>query len=467
MTNKNKDLEARLRAADSAQNFNLEFATDPIEQAKQKAAGRVSIGASFALKSAAFKRSFLAGGVATAAATAAILGLVVGTQPAALISLGGDTRGPISESSSKVAGMDSMALAPYSQDEYTAGGDLSAAAGSGHIYEIRPLADPKTALSNLGSVLGLDGAVKSYPEDKASLYIGSSDYSAANISLYTTNGTWFYNDSSAAPSVICKGDAACEQEAEVSENYPSEQAAKQTAAALFSAAGPTFKASDIKVESTDWQLYATAILKVEGQETAIEWQASWARSGKLESATGHAVEVVDRGSFETVSAVTAVEQRLREYRWSGQMASSSYHFNHSLDSRSFDEVIEPYENPIPGANSDPVPAETSDGADSDPVPAETSDGEAVSGMVATAAPPVSMQSGGSEASETRQDKIVITSAKAALVLVHDANGRSWLVPGYEVTDGHGFYAGVISVVDGVIELPEAAEMIPMDGMAVK
>ena len=442
MTNKIKDLEARLRAADSAKNINLEFSTDPIEHAKQKAAGRVSIRASFALKSAAFKRSFLAGGVATAAATAAVLGLVVGTQPAALISLGSDTRGPISESSSKIAGMDSMALAPYSQDEYTAGSDLSAAAGSGHIYEIRPLADSKAALSNLGAVLGLDGAVKSYPEDKASLYIGSGDYSGANISLYTTNGSWGYNDSSAAPAVVCKGDAPCEQEAEASENYPSEQEAKQTAATLFSAAGPAFKASDIKIESTVWQLYATAILKVEGQETAIEWQASWARGGKLESAWGHAVEVVDRGSFETVSAVNAVEQRLREYRWGGQLASASYRFNHSLDSRSFDEVTE-----------------------SEPSEDSASSGEAVS--IATAAPPVSAQSGGSESSETRQDKIVITSAKATLVLVNDANGLSWLVPGYEVTDGHDFYAGVISVIDGVIELPEAAEMIPMDGMELK
>ncbi len=450
MTNKINDLEARLRAADSAKDINLKFDTDPIEQAKHKA-GRASIGASFALRSAAFKRGLLGGGAAAVAATVAAVALVAGSQSAALISLGSDTRGPISESSSKIAGMDSMALAPYSADEYTAGSDVSAATGSGHIYEIRPLANPKDALSNLAAVLGLDGVVKSYPEDKASLYIGTGDTSDTSLSLYATNGSWVYNDSLASPPVVCKGDA-CASDSEVVDNFPSIQQAKQTAAALFSAAGPNFSASDIKIESNVWQLYATAVLKVEGQQTAVEWQASWAPSGKLESAWGHAVEVVDRGSFETVSAVNAVEQRLREYRWSGQLASASYHYNHSLETRSFDQVSEPSE--------DSTSSEAVDGASG-------STATAAPPVSATAAPPVSSQTGGSEGAENRRDKIVITSAKATLVLVNDANGLSWLVPGYAVTDGHGFYAGVISVEDGVIELPEAAEVIPMDGKAVK
>ena len=43
----------------------------------------------------------------------------------------------------------------------------------------------------------------------------------------------------------------------------------------------------------------------------------------------------------------------------------------------------------------------------------------------------------------------------------DANGDAWLVPGFAMQQPEGWYNTVVSLADGVIELPEPVEIEPM------
>jgi hypothetical protein len=59
--------------------------------------------------------------------------------------------------------------------------------------------------------------------------------------------------------------------------------------------------------------------------------------------------------------------------------------------------------------------------------------------------------------ETRT--FLVTKATAALLLVWDADGNAWLVPGY-VFEGQDTVAGaVIAVADGVIKLPDPNDSV--------
>jgi len=49
-----------------------------------------------------------------------------------------------------------------------------------------------------------------------------------------------------------------------------------------------------------------------------------------------------------------------------------------------------------------------------------------------------------------------------LLLVWDASGDAWLVPGVALTGADSWWQTVITLVDGVIELPPASEPIPVD-----
>ena len=60
--------------------------------------------------------------------------------------------------------------------------------------------------------------------------------------------------------------------------------------------------------------------------------------------------------------------------------------------------------------------------------------------------------------------VTFDSAESTLLTMWDAQGNAWLVPGfvYEMPDG--WYSGVVSLIEGVIELPEPMEydIMPMD-----
>ena len=56
----------------------------------------------------------------------------------------------------------------------------------------------------------------------------------------------------------------------------------------------------------------------------------------------------------------------------------------------------------------------------------------------------------------------LVSSKKTHLLIWDAKGGAWLVPGYMLKNSDGWYNSVISLVDGIIALPKLdAGVMPM------
>ena len=56
--------------------------------------------------------------------------------------------------------------------------------------------------------------------------------------------------------------------------------------------------------------------------------------------------------------------------------------------------------------------------------------------------------------------VTITDSKKHLLQIWDKSGGSWLVPGYGLTGSNGSVNFVVSLVEGVIELPEPIAIEP-------
>jgi hypothetical protein len=61
-------------------------------------------------------------------------------------------------------------------------------------------------------------------------------------------------------------------------------------------------------------------------------------------------------------------------------------------------------------------------------------------------------------------KLKLTSAKEAMLLIYDQSGGAWLVPGYLLYNDKGWFDSIISLVEGVIELPEPVKFDIMPGV---
>ena len=123
------------------------------------------------------------------------------------------------------------------------------------------------------------------------------------------------------------------------------------------------------------------------------------------------------GTFDTISAVQAV-QRLDDWRWFGSPATSFYekYSGAATDSTTRNEqVTEPG---FVDGEEQPVP-------------------ETVT--------------------------LTIVSSEEVLVSIWDAAGDVWLVPGIILVNDQGWWNSVISLIEGVIALPEPStfEIMPM------
>ena len=58
--------------------------------------------------------------------------------------------------------------------------------------------------------------------------------------------------------------------------------------------------------------------------------------------------------------------------------------------------------------------------------------------------------------------VTIDEAKPALLLIWDQSGNAWLVPGVALTGADWWWQTVITLVEGVIELPEPVSIKPID-----
>ena len=351
---------------------------------------------------------------------------------------GGESRSTMMSESSD----DKMMIMPFTTYSYVAGADLSSEKGSGQVYKLVRTGNPESLLANLAQVFGIEGSVKKYPDfsdQNPGYFFGESEdpWGADNLNplvslWWSGTGSWnYYNPgdigASSSSCVETDPDGACQEWTEIlptPELLPTRAEAISKALEVFGATGLSVTESDLRIDYSEWGVYISAAMKVDGQPTSIEWYIGWSSTGEISFAGGHSVVAESVGTFDTISAVQAVE-RLDDWRWFGSAATSFYD-KYQGDSAGIsvrsEETIEP------GVTEPEQPT------------------------------------------EPEMITITIISAERALVSIWDAAGDVWLVPGLIMVNDQGWLSSVISVVDGVIALPEPSivqiEPLPADDSSV-
>jgi hypothetical protein len=351
-------------------------------------------------------------------------------------------------------------------------------------------------LRNAAAYFGVSGeSQKSQYFDAAwpSYVVGPEDGSAPSITVsWSGTGSWWYNNPLAYPEQKClqekrvgKGSDSyfecTEYEPAITGLNPDEAETRRLASEFFTAMGVDYDPADITVMADEWSSFASVALVVNGQKTAIEWSISWSGNGELSWAQGNAVTIVDAGEFDTVSDAAAVE-RLADWRWfgagptdyQGGMWATRSSVEPSFDAVTGDTVtgesgetvepaeptepteptVDPTEEPVPSETTEPVPSETTE-----PVPTETD-----APVIEPTEAPIPLPT----EPEMPVQTITIDESTDVLLLVWDANGKAWLVPGVALTGTDSWWQTVISLVEGVIQLPEPMpiELMPIDPMPI-
>ena len=363
----------------------------------------------------------LAFGIALVLALVGSLTLVASlVAPRPLISLAGQSqaaegqpaRGMAASSDSK------MAMMPFNF-EYVAGADLSDGAGRGKVYELRLDGSPESVLQRAAKAFGLKGEVRKssyWSAENPSYFIGSEDGSSPSVSIWWNGtGSWYFSNYAPMPEQPCLRNEKAEDGSEYCAEYPEQKPTPELlptrasvlvdAQRIFSATGLKVSADEITVYRDDWSASATAIQQVAGQDTAITWSIGYDSRGNLSWASGNSVTAVERGEFNTISAKSAVA-RLSDWRWFGSPANNAYP---TLEASNKMGTLD-------------MPA----------------------------VPP----------GETETVVVTINDSKSHLLQVWDKSGAAWLVPGYGLTGSNGSVNFVVSLVEGVIELPEPVAMEP-------
>ena len=432
------ELDNRLKKADPANKVKTASLPDELVMAATKTKSSLGLAQRFELLSSQAK-GFAMGGLVSGAAAVAAIALVISPAQQPLIQLAAAPEG--GESRSAMMSEDKMTMMPYVDYEYMAGPALSNESGSGAVYRLVRQGTPESVLSSVASVFGVQGTVKKYPDfsDQNPGYFFSEsddpwgmDNQNPMVSLWWSGtGSWNYSNPgdisiSSSDCLVTDSEGYCQEWTEIlptPELLPSRQEAVTKALEIFNGTGLSVSESDLKIDYSEWGVYISAALKVEGESTSIEWYVGWSSTGEISYAGGHSVAAEAVGSFGTVSAVQAIE-RLSDWRWFGAAANSFY---------------EKYQAVASG-----------DQARTDQIEPAVTDSE--------------------QSTEPEIVKLTIVAAEKALVSIWDASGDVWLVPGYVLVNDQGWWNSVISVVDGVIALPEPSivqiEPLPADDSSV-
>lgn len=340
--------------------------------------------------------------------------------PHPLISLGDNKSAPEGPGARGMAlASDSkMAIMPYNF-EYVAGSELSSEGGRGKVYQLKLEGSPESVLQRAAKAFGLQGEVRKssyWSAENPSYLIGSEDGSSPSLSMWWNGtGNWYYSNYSAQPELPCLRTEKAEDGSEYCAEYPEQKPTPELlpsraevlneAQRIFGATGLKVSPDDIAVYRDQWSASATASQKIAGQDTAITWSIGYDSKGNLAWASGNSVTAVERGEFQTVSAKSAVA-RLADWRWFGAPANNAY----------------PVTEPTNKMGTLDLPTNSS-------------------GEIETVV-------------------VTITDSKKHLLQIWDKSGGSWLVPGYGLTGSNGSVNFVVSLVEGVIELPEPIAIEP-------
>lgn len=332
---------------------------------------------------------------------------------------------------------DSRAAAPMTSDKmmminpfiynYVAGAGLSDQSGSARVYQVELDGDADRVMANLMKVFGVKGLTQQTIDVGAGapgyqmLTAGEQDGTSKTINLsWIGSGSWWYYNPAAYPQSECtdwqtteEGQRYCAIYAEqkpTPELVPTAAEAKAEAVRVFKSVGFSVAAADIRVSSDQWGAWASASVQLNGEDTPIEYSISWSSIGELASVSGHSMKFVDKGEFKTVSAKQAVA-RLNDWRYSGSIASSAY-------DKYFSQVgqVMPYA-------SEPA----------------TKEGEISIDPVAEPTPTTVV--------------VEINKSVKTHVMIWDASGSTWLVPGYIFIGDGSYISPVFALEDGIVALP--------------
>jgi hypothetical protein len=350
--------------------------------------------------------------------------------------------------------------------EYLAGEGLSSEGGRGEVYQLELEGTPEVLLSTVGNSLGVAGtpAESEYSSPEWPLYVlGAEDWTAPSITVtWSGTGNWYYNNPVAYPEPVCTeippsedgtdpGSYNCVNP-EPAGPLVSAEEAKAQAAELFRATGLSLSAEDVRVLSNDeWGVGVAASLEIDGVDTALEWTMFWAPGPVLASASGHAVTVRERGGYDTISPLEAVD-RLASGVWWGAPSPSFYESLTTSGAQVRDAGVSTMTEEAPPEVL-PEPGNPGEGTPGEEVPGEPGEGEE------PAVEPEPLPEPLPEPVMPEEPEIIsltVTGAEATLLLVWDGNGNAWLVPGYVMRHGEDPWAWttVISLMDGVLQMPE-------------
>jgi hypothetical protein len=444
------ELDARLHKADPANKAKTEPLSAEILAAASKSKRKLGLTQRFELLSAK-ARGFALGGLVSGTAAILAVAVVVNPTQTPLIQLASSYQGPSNGSNSmSEASDDKMMSMPFFSYNYVAGPNLSNEGGSGQIYKLVRTGTPESVLQKIARLFEVQGSVKKFPDfsdANPGYFFGESDdpWGVDNqnpiVSVWWSGtASWYYsNPSDSSISSDCKSldsEGFCEEWVEpvpTPELLPSRAEAIAKALEVFNASGLTATESDLRVDMSEWGVSVTAAMVVDNQPTSIEWYIGWGSDGEISYAQGHSVVAQAVGTYNTISPVQAMD-RLDQWIWYGSPPSYLYEKYPAIYSDMSvrneplvdPEVSETEETTEP---NEPSPSET---ASPEPEPTETEPA------------PV----------EPQVVTLTIVRAESALLGIWDAAGDVWLVPGWVMFNDEGWWSTVISLIEGIIALPD-------------
>ena len=444
------ELDARLRKADPANKAKTEPLSAEILAAASKSKLRLGLTQRFELLSAK-ARGFALGGLVSGTAAILAVAIVVNPIQTPLIQLAASYQGPSNGSGSmSEASDDKMMSMPFFSYDYVAGPNLSNEGGSGQIYKLVRTGTPESILQKVSRLFDVQGSVKKFPdfsEANPGYFFGESDdpWGIDNqnpiVSVWWSGtASWYYsNPSDSSISSSCSSmdaEGFCEEWIEpvsTPELLPSKSEAIAKALEVFNATGLAVTESDLRVDMSEWGVSVSAAMAVDNQPTSIEWYIGWGSDGEISYAQGHSVVAQAVGTYNTISPVQAMD-RLDQWIWYGSPPSylyEKYPAIYSDMSVRNEPLVDPEvsETEVIAEPIEPSPSETSSAV---PEPSETEPA------------PV----------EPQVVTLTIVRAESALLGIWDAAGDVWLVPGWVMFNDEGWWSTVISLIEGIIALPD-------------
>lgn len=372
-------------------------------------------------------RLSLAGAAAAVLAIGLTLPSALAPQPLFTLAGGGPAGNQPGALSAASETADAKMIWPgWVQYNYIADG-LSDQTGRGVVYEIRKVGDPLEILKRVADYFGIEGtpkeddwSTKEYP----SYSISGENY---NLSVYWS-GAGYWNFGRWTNQVLCaepiEGEDVstkdCIPPQSESDVIPSKPELVEQTITTFAALGINVSEDQLTVQRDQWGAYVSVSNSHKGQPIPIDFYISWDFQGKISSISAASFEIVERGEFGTVSPVDAVA-RIKDGRWYGWVSSTYY---------------EKYNRPVGIARS-------SDAAAALPSPEEGAADQPV------------------EPIEPEIVDLRINKSESVLVAVYDSSGNMWLVPGYLLFNDQGWFDSIVSLEEGVIQLPEPYGVMPL------